>query len=254
MATYAIGDIHANLPALSDLLGKLRPEVSRGDAVVFLGDFVDRGRDAKGCIDAILEFQAQVDAEVIGLCGNHEDWMLRTMRDYTRHSWLLGMQPLDTIQSYSPAAVDELLRAARAAGNQLFLGTCELPYGVFFEAMPGPHRSFFEGLQTHYQCDDCICAHAGIDPSFPIETPLAHPYKSLVWGVREFPRQYTGSAAVVYGHRNNAELDEDEWPHPAVLGETFGIDTIAHGVLTAMRFPDRHIFQSAMYEKRPDDR
>ena len=74
---------------------------------MFLGDFVDCGSNAKGCIDAILEFEAQVDAEVIGLCGNHEDWMLRTMRDYRRHSWLLGMEPLETIRSYSPAAADE---------------------------------------------------------------------------------------------------------------------------------------------------
>jgi serine/threonine protein phosphatase 1 len=254
MATYAIGDIHANLPALSDLLARLRPELSRGDVVVFLGDFVDRGSDAKGCIDAILEFEAQVDAEIVGLCGNHEDWMLRTMHDYRRHSWYLGMQPLDTISSYSPAAAEELNKAARAAGTQLYLGGCELPYGAFFEAMPAAHRAFFEGLRTHYQCSDCICAHAGVDPSFPLELPLAHPRESLVWGVRGFPRHYAGSSVVVYGHRNNAELDDDDWPHPAVFGRTFGIDTIAHGVLTAMRFPDGRVFQSGRYAKRPLDR
>ena len=254
MATYAIGDVHANLPALTDLLAKLRPEVSPGDAVVFLGDFVDRGRDAKGCIDAILGFEAAVGAEVIGLIGNHEDWMLQTMRDYTRHSWYLGMQPLDTIRSYSPAAADELRRAARLAGTMLYLGSCELPYGVFFDAMPASHRAFFEELRTHYQCDDCVCAHAGIDTSLPIDMPLAHPYNSLVWGVRGFPREYAGETVIVYGHRNNAELDDDEWPHPAIRGQTFGIDTIAHGVLTAMRFPDRRIFQSGMYEKRASDR
>jgi serine/threonine protein phosphatase 1 len=58
MATYAIGDVHANLPALADLLAKLKPEVSRGDVVVFLGDFIDRGKSARQCIDAILELEA----------------------------------------------------------------------------------------------------------------------------------------------------------------------------------------------------
>ena len=254
MATFAIGDIHANFPALTDLLSKLRPEVSRGDAVVFLGDFVDRGSNAKGCIDAILEFEAQVHAEVVGLCGNHEDWMLRTMRDYRRHSWLLGMEPLDTIRSYSPAAADELERAARSAGPLLYLGGCALPYEVFFDTMPVSHRVFFKSLRTHYQCEDCVCAHAGIDPSFPMEVPLAHPRESLVWGVRDFPRHYAGKEVVVYGHRNNAELDDADWPHPAIVGNTYGIDTIAHGVLTAMRFPDLRVYQSGMYEKRPLDR
>jgi serine/threonine protein phosphatase 1 len=250
MATYAIGDVHANLPALTDLLARLRPEVSRGDAVVFLGDIVDRGKDAKGCVDAILEFDARTGVELVGLLGNHEDWMLRTMRDYRRHSWLLGMEPMDTISSYSPDAADEIRRAAHGAGAALYLGGCELPYGLFFDAMPASHRAFFERLRTFYQCDDCICAHAGIDPSYPIETPLTHPTKSLVWGVREFPRHYGADQPVAYGHHNNAELDENDWPHPAIVGQTFGLDTIAHGVLTAMRFPDRQVFQSGMYEKR----
>jgi serine/threonine protein phosphatase 1 len=254
MATFAIGDIHANLPALNDLLSKLRPELSRGDVVVFLGDFIDRGRHTKECIDAILEFEAAVDAEVIGLCGNHEDWMLKSMRDHRKHSWLLGMEPLDTIRSYSPAAAVELRRAAKAAGTLLYLGGCELPYDVFFDAMPASHRAFFEGLRTYYQCDDCICAHAGIDPSYPLETPLAHSRESLVWGVRDFPRHYAGSKTIVYGHHNNAELDDEKWPRPAILGRTYGIDTIAHGVLTAMRFPDVQIYQSDMYEKRSLDR
>jgi len=43
MATIAIGDIHGNLAALQDLLGQLQHEADRGDAVVFLGDYIDRG-------------------------------------------------------------------------------------------------------------------------------------------------------------------------------------------------------------------
>ena len=45
----------------------------------------------------------------------------------------------------------------------------------------------------------------------------------------------------------NADIDANGWPHPRVLGATVGIDTISHGVLTAMRFPDRRVFQSARY-------
>ena len=42
MATIAVGDIHGNLQALTDVLGQLRREVVAGDVVVFLGDYVDR--------------------------------------------------------------------------------------------------------------------------------------------------------------------------------------------------------------------
>ncbi len=91
MSTVAVGDIHGNLPALDDVIGQLRAEIDVDDTVVFLGDYIDRGPDSKGCVDAILAFRAERSAQVVCLCGNHEDWLLRTLRDPTRHSWLLGM-------------------------------------------------------------------------------------------------------------------------------------------------------------------
>lgn len=247
MATIAIGDIHGNLAALTDLLDQLLPDAVEGDVVVFLGDYVDRGPDAKGCIDAILAFEDRGPARVVALCGNHEDWMLRTMRDPTRHSWFLGMQPLDTIRSYSLEAEGALRKAAGQVGLQLFIGSCELPYHLFFDAMPSGHRAFFKSLLTHYQTPDCICVHAGVHPSFPATDPQFHPRDSLFWGVREFPDAYAGTEVVVYGHHDNAELAADGWPMPKIVGRTVGIDTISHGVLTAMRFPDRRLYQSARY-------
>ena len=76
MATFAVGDIHGNLSALRDVLDQIRGEVRRRDTVVFLGDYIDRGPDSKGCIDAILKFRDESVATVVGLLGNHEDWLL----------------------------------------------------------------------------------------------------------------------------------------------------------------------------------
>ena len=106
MATVAIGDIHGQVKPLCDLLERVRPNIGAGDTVVFLGDYIDRGRDTKACIDAILEFTASVPADVVCLRGNHEAWMLETRDDYTRHSWLLGMKALTTIRSYSAEAAE----------------------------------------------------------------------------------------------------------------------------------------------------
>jgi hypothetical protein len=38
------------------------------------------------------------------------------------------------------------------------------------------------------------------------------------------------------------------WPMPAIVGRTVGIDTIAHGVLTALRLPEHRVFQSARHD------
>jgi hypothetical protein len=171
------------------------------------------------------------------------------MADYSRHSWVLGMAGLETIRRYSPEAAAALRAAMSAAGVRLYLGHCELPYGAFFDAMPETHRAFFADLVLSYESADCICTHAGLDPLVPRLADQSS--KVLVWGCPGFPEDYRDDVPVVYGHRNNATLDATGWPHPCVVGNTIGIDTIAHGVLTAIRMPDRRVFQSRRYGVAP---
>jgi serine/threonine protein phosphatase 1 len=245
MATFAIGDIHGWRQPLDDLLGAIRPRLQSGDTVVFLGDYIDRGPDVKGCVESILGFIDEVPAEVVCLCGNHEEWLLRTMRDHTSHKWLLGMEAYDTIQSYSPDAARAIRSAARQAGMALYEEERVLPYEAFFDVLPEPHVRFFESLRPYHVTPDCLCAHAGLDPRVQ---GMAKQGRALTWGVAAFPHEYAGPHTVVYGHKNNAHLDDDDWPHPRIVGRTFGVDTIAHGVLTALALPGPHVFQSARYE------
>jgi serine/threonine protein phosphatase 1 len=245
MTTIAVGDIHGNLPALEDLLTSLRGGICENDTVVFLGDYIDRGPDTKGCIDAILDFQREVANQVVCLRGNHEDWLLRTLGDHRRHSWLMGMEAFDTIRSYSPQAVDLLRRAIEAAGPQIFFSREMLPYQAFFDAMPKAHISFLQSLVPYFRGPDGICVHGGLDPN---GAPLdAQPLEMLLGGGDGFPEDYVGAETVAYGHWDNADLDEQRWPRPKILGATIGVDTISHGVLTAVRLSDRRVFQSSQY-------
>ena len=65
MATLAIGDIHGQLKPLCDLLERVRPNIGADDTVVFLGDYIDRGKDTRACVDAVLDFKATVPARVV---------------------------------------------------------------------------------------------------------------------------------------------------------------------------------------------
>lgn len=246
MATIVVGDIHGNFAALDDLLGQVRSVASEGDVVVFLGDYIDRGASSKECVDAILALRSDIAAEVVCLCGNHEDWFLQTRRDYHRHSWLLGMEAFDTIRSYSVDAAQALREAASKAKSDIYMGRCALPYDLFFECVPQAHLDFFESLRLYYQGPDCVCSHAGLDPRVSVVEEQTR--RALIWGARGFPEQYDGQETVVYGHWNNADLNADGWPVPAMINRTIGIDTITHGVLTAIRLPDQRLFQSARYE------
>ena len=67
---------------------------------------------------------------------------------------------------------------------------------------------------------------------------------ALLWGAVGFPDGYQGTETIVYGHWNNADMDQRGWPAPRIVGSTIGLDTISHGVLTAVRLPDRLVIQS----------
>jgi serine/threonine protein phosphatase 1 len=251
MATIAVGDIHGNRAALDDVLDQIRGETAAEDTVVFLGDYIDRGPDTSGCVELILGFQRECEAEVVCLVGNHEDWLLRTLRDFARHSWLLGMEAFDTIQSYSAAAARTLREAKSKAGAHLYVGPCTLPYETFFDCVPEEHLRFFESLRPYCQSPDCLCTHGGLDPRVAHLDEQAR--EAFIWGAGSFPNGYEGSEVVVYGHRNNATLNADGWPMPTIVGRTIGIDTISHGVLTALRLPDQRIFQSARHDVSGSD-
>jgi diadenosine tetraphosphatase ApaH/serine/threonine PP2A family protein phosphatase len=248
MATIAIGDIHGFLAPLSTLLSHILEVATADDTVVFLGDYIDRGPESCQCLDAIVSFTKETRATVVGLLGNHEEWLLQTHEDYTRHSWLIGMEGLSTIRSYSPEAEEALRAAARDAGVQLYIGKCALPYHAFFDVMPSSHHAFFAQLAPAYESADCICTHAGLDPG--IANLTAQPRDAVVWGHSAFPLEYDGPKPVVYGHWDNAVRGPDGWPMPRVIGNTIGVDTISHGVLSAVRFPDRTVFQSNGAEVR----
>jgi len=242
VSTFAIGDIHGNSAALDDVLDQLSREIGEGDTVVFLGDYIDRGPDTRGCLDRILSFQSGSSARVVTLMGNHEEWLLRTVRDHTRHSWLLGMEAFPTIASYSPEAALVLRHAAEAAGLALVTERVELPYGVFLESLPAEHLAFLEALEPYYTDGDVVCSHGGVDPRIPAIGD--QPLEALLWGAGGFPDAYERDRRVVYGHRNNADITDDGWPRPRVKSRTIGIDTISHGVLTAYMWPEGRVIQS----------
>lgn len=161
------------------------------------------------------------------------------------------MEAFDTIRSYSVDAARALRDAVSKAGPELYLGDCALPYEQFFDCVPQAHVRFFESLRSFYQSPDCVCTHGGLDPRVSGVQEQAR--EALIWGADGFPHQYLGAELVVYGHWNNVDLDGDGWPAPTIVGRTIGVDTIAHGVLTAIRLPDQRVFQSARYEARSSD-
>jgi diadenosine tetraphosphatase ApaH/serine/threonine PP2A family protein phosphatase len=185
----------------------------------------------------IIGFRETASAAVVTLMGNHEDWLLRTHRDFTRHSWVLGMEAFETIRSYSPKAERSLRRELDRTGPSLITGRVRIPYGLFFEQVPASHIHFLENLKLFCRTPDAVCVSGGIDPKKGAVEEQDR--ETLLWGCEDFPAGYDGGDAIVYGHSNNHVINEAGWPEPTEMNHTIGIDTISFGVLTAVRLPDR---------------
>lgn len=241
MPTVAIGDIHGNFAALDDLLTKLLPELDNGDCLVFLGDYIDRGPQSRECLERIAQLRERSPFQVVALQGNHENWMLKTFRDHSSHSWLLGMEAFATIASYSPEAANALRREVERVGQALILEKAPLPYELFFDLLPPAHLQLLLDLKFYHRTSDVACVHG----DFPLDLVLNPQQVMIPWDMGGFPEEYRGKDSVVYGHWGNSVPDENGWPLPCIgPNRTYGIDTISKGVLTAMRFPDHKIFQS----------
>src|SRR5262245_53927524 len=192
MPTIAIGDIHGNLSALEDLLEKVMPALSKRDHLVFLGDYIDRGPDSRGCVERILRARAEAPCPVVALLGNHEQWMIKTWKNHASHSWIWN-EGFETIRSYSIEAAERLEAELRAAGSRVLKERVHVGYEAFFDQLPPSHAAFFRELRTYYETEDVICVHAGIDPQGgPLE--LQDP-DILIWGTDGFPDGYRGEKA-----------------------------------------------------------
>ncbi len=84
--TFIIGDIHGCLDMLKRLLDKI-PWRPGQDALIFIGDCIDRGSNSKGVVDCIIDL----------------------IRNYPQVSCLLGMSKV-TLRSTSQLIRHKMLR------------------------------------------------------------------------------------------------------------------------------------------------
>jgi len=172
MRRYAIGDIHGGSQTFLALIRQISPR--HDDRVYLLGDYIGRGPDSKGVIDAIIAMQ-EAGCDIRPLRGNHEDMLIRNLTDdHDLYSW--GW--------------------TKNWGQQTLFS-----FGVkSLEALPVHYRKFFVGLPCCYADGEFILVHAGVNLGFddPVnDTPIEH----MVWERSYIPEDQPSSRQrVVCGH------------------------------------------------------
>ncbi len=244
--TFAIGDIHGDLAALTTLFARL-PPMSAHDTVVFLGDYLDRGPDSAGVVAWIRALSRSTAARVVTLRGNHEDaWLQVIDKGWPEFVLPRNNGCFECYRSFTggkPPMGDELTPPEEM--KAMFAGS-------FF---PGDVVAWMRTLAWFYEDDHAIYVHAGIKrgpDGFPHPSQVTPP-RALLWlRDTDFFANYRGKL-VVFGHTTTNTLPlelssytpddpTDLWAGPACVG----LDTGAGkgGFLTALELPGRVVYES----------
>ena len=193
--TFVIGDVHGQLGMLENLMAKI-PWRPGKDALVFLGDYVDRGPDSKGVVDYVLSLTAEY-SKIHCILGNHEGMLLDYLAGANRELYLIngGGTTLGTYQ-----------RHGSPSGTRPRDG--EIP------ELPEDHILFYNSLKLLVELDGYYVVHAGFRPGIPVEmqarTDMLWIREPFISSTRDFGKK------VVFGHTPFVE--------PLVMKNKIGID------------------------------
>lgn len=220
--TYLIGDIHGCLKELDALLKKLPADAQ----LIFLGDYIDRGPDSKGCIERLMLEKHRS----IFLRGNHEQMLLdyfHISRDPEISTWMHHANG-------GPATL-------RSYGLD---GDCE------YTDLPVAHREFIESLPLYHEAEDFIAVHAGVNTEvlrLDEQSPRDLLYIRMNWISKEASWQ---GKHVIFGHTPAKYLYGRDRQHEIIQGKkSTGIDTgcVYGGSLTALNPATRETIQVAAF-------
>ena len=184
---FPIGDIHGCYGPMKRLYDKIVEEIGKGidpvygGTIVFLGDYIDRGKDSQKVLDFLMGLE---DFEVNGhpvkhifLYGNHEDLMVNTRRQ--PHQYAHQMVWMNN-------------------GAEETLASFGVTMEEFHEGALDNYIAWMEDLDVMWVDPDYIFAHAGYNPSWPLDRQTLH---DVIWQQDYNKGTYKGTNRVlVHGH------------------------------------------------------
>lgn len=220
---FAIGDIHGR----DDLLGRLLDHIRRHPAamaaesrvLVFLGDYIDRGTGSPAVLERLSTLHWP-GWEMIFLCGNHEDTVLRFLDQPDQAGSWLNYGGRATLLSYGVTGIKPVMAPEELPALRDRFAAC----------LPPGHLAFLRRLSVWAEVGDYLCVHAGVRPGVPLDRQNEH---DLMWIRDEFTRsKLDHGRVVIHGHSTTFE--------PVNAPNRIGIDTGAYatGKLTCVVLQD----------------
>ena len=156
----AIGDLHGQRDELESLIKCLETHVPGWDqcALVFLGDFVDRGHDVPGTITLVLELLAR-PAGGSAVMGNHDLALVRAAELDDRPPSRFWVNRYHTEYDHESTFQGYLKRLpGRGPGDW------EPDLAALKDAIPASHREFLSSLPWVVESPGHLFLHCGLSP------------------------------------------------------------------------------------------
>lgn len=217
LAVYAIGDIHGRRDLLVGALAAVRAAArnavaSQRVAVVFLGDYIDRGPASRAVIEDLIAFRDEGCCETVFLRGNHEQVLLDVFDGVETAGPWLEHGGRATLDSYGVAW------SSRDTPKDL--------WAQLDAAIPADHIEFLRATTLTAVYGDYLFVHAGLRPDRLIEEQSP---ADLLWFRYYDDEPPLHGATVIHGHSHNRL--------PVLGRHRVGIDTQAYasGALTLLK-------------------
>ena len=203
--SFIVGDLHGCSDMLEEMLNII-PWNPEKDNLIFIGDYIDRGKDSKGVIDILLKLM-ESSSKVQCLLGNHESLFLEYFYGRSENSFILN-------------------------GGGATLNSYRVKDKIY---IPPEHVTFIRSLKTLIELDNYYIVHAGLKPGVEIEKQTI---KDKIWIREEFIfSDYDFGKKVIFGHT--------PFPAPYIVSGKIGLDTgaVFGNKLTCIELPDEKFYQ-----------
>jgi serine/threonine protein phosphatase 1 len=162
----AIGDLHGQLKELRGLRARLETLPEWEDsALIFLGDFVDRGEDVPGTIDLVLDLLSRPRGGS-AVMGNHDLALIRAARLDDSAPSPYWFEHYRRKYDYDTTFTGYLGRRSQRDGLRW-----ERELEERKQAMPEQHRAFLASLPWIVESTGHLFLHCGLSPELEATAP-----------------------------------------------------------------------------------
>ena len=195
MNIFAIGDIHGCLNELTSLHKKILIHDKfdvKNDLIIYLGDYIDRGKNSKEVINQILKLKNK-KIKTVNLMGNHDEFMIDFLFNNKNNikNWLnFGLD--QTLRSYGIEVVDFI---KDGFGDDII----DQLRNTLLSTMSEEHVNFFKDLELSFSSENYLFVHAGIDPKKTLEDQTK---EDFLWSRSKsfFDKDFKAQKIIVHGH------------------------------------------------------